>query len=89
MKRCIGSNSFTFLLQSFLLIAGILTFVRLTSFLFVNIMDELHAGATLQGGKYTIERMLGQGGFGITYLGTQAGLNRRVAIKERQCGFAR
>lgn len=45
-------------------------------------MDELHAGATLQGGKYTIERMLGQGGFGITYLGTQAGLNRRVAIKE-------
>ena len=45
-------------------------------------MDELHAGATLQGGKYTIERMLGQGGFGITYLGMQAGLNRRVAIKE-------
>lgn len=82
MKRCIGSNSFTFLLQSFLLIAGILTFVRLTSLLFVNIMDELYAGATLQGGKYTIERMLGQGGFGITYLGTQAGLNRRVAIKE-------
>lgn len=45
-------------------------------------MDELHAGATLQGGKYTIERMLGQGGFGITYLGTQAGLNRQIAIKE-------
>ena len=43
---------------------------------------ELKQGARLQGGKYTIERMLGQGGFGITYLGTQTGLGRRVAIKE-------
>ena len=43
---------------------------------------ELKQGARLQGGKYTIERMLGQGGFGITYLGTQTGLNRWVAIKE-------
>ena len=43
---------------------------------------ELRQGATLQGGKYTIERMLGQGGFGITYLGIQTGLGRRVAIKE-------
>ena len=37
---------------------------------------------TLQNGKYRIVRQLGQGGFGITYEGVQAGLNRRVAIKE-------
>lgn len=36
----------------------------------------------LQGGKYKIERMLAQGGFGITYLGIQCGLERKVAIKE-------
>lgn len=37
---------------------------------------------TLQNGKYRIVRVLGQGGFGITYEGVQTGLNRRVAIKE-------
>ena len=39
-------------------------------------------GKTLQNGKYRIVRVLGQGGFGITYEGVQTGLNRRVAIKE-------
>lgn len=32
--------------------------------------------------EYRIDRVLGQGGFGITYLATDAHLNARVAIKE-------
>lgn len=43
---------------------------------------HLQPDALLQGGKYKIERELGHGGFGITYLAVQIGLNRRVAIKE-------
>lgn len=45
-------------------------------------MQHLQPNATLQGGKYKIERVLGQGGFGITYLAVQEILNREVAIKE-------
>lgn len=44
--------------------------------------QELKCGALLQGGKYRIDGMLGQGGFGITYLATQTQLGRREAIKE-------
>src|SRR6185503_1218030 len=36
----------------------------------------------LMGGVYRIERVLGQGGFGITYLGRDTNLHRAVAIKE-------
>ena len=45
-------------------------------------MQQLQPNTTLQGGKYRIERVLGQGGFGITYLAIQVSLNRKVAIKE-------
>lgn len=45
-------------------------------------MQYLQPNTTLQGGKYRIERVLGKGGFGITYLATQTSLNRQVAIKE-------
>ena len=45
-------------------------------------MQHLQPNTTLQGGKYKIEKVLGQGGFGITYLATQISLNRKVAIKE-------
>ena len=43
---------------------------------------KLSIGTFLQGDKYRIDKVLGQGGFGITYLGTHVGLNRKVAIKE-------
>ena len=45
-------------------------------------MLHLQPNTTLQGGKYRIERVLGQGGFGITYLATQVSSIRQVAIKE-------
>ena len=45
-------------------------------------MQHLLPNTTLQGGKYRIERALGQGGFGITYLAEQTSLQRQVAIKE-------
>ena len=43
---------------------------------------NLRQGTLLKHGEYRIERELGHGGFGITYLATQVGLNRKVAIKE-------
>ena len=45
-------------------------------------MNQLGIDTVLQGGKYRIEKSLGQGGFGITYLAVQTLLNRKVAIKE-------
>lgn len=43
---------------------------------------NLHSGSLLQDGRYRIEKVLGQGGFGITYLGVQTSLDDKVAIKE-------
>ena len=43
---------------------------------------QLRVGAFLSDEKYRIEGILGQGGFGITYLAVQIGLNRKVAVKE-------
>ena len=43
---------------------------------------QLSEGAILQNGKYQIEKVLGQGGFGITYLAHQESLKRDVCIKE-------
>jgi serine/threonine protein kinase len=38
-------------------------------------------GKVLQGGKYTLDHMLGQGGFGITYKATHQYLGQTVVIK--------
>ena len=43
---------------------------------------NLKQGTSLKHGEYCIDRELGHGGFGVTYLATQIGLNRKVAIKE-------
>lgn len=43
---------------------------------------ELKQGSTLQGGKFRIIGVLGQGGFGITYLAEHTLLLKKVAIKE-------
>lgn len=43
---------------------------------------QLANGTLLQGGKYRIEKVLGHGGFGITYLANQCLLERQVCIKE-------
>ena len=37
---------------------------------------------TLLHGKYLVGRVLGRGGFAVTYLGMQTALGNRVAIKE-------
>ena len=45
-------------------------------------MQQLQPNTTLQGGKYRIVRVLGQGGFGITYVGYNTEFEETVAIKE-------
>ena len=45
-------------------------------------MQQLPKNSLLQGGKYKIEKVLGRGGFGITYQAIQEFLDRKVCIKE-------
>ena len=45
-------------------------------------MQQLTIGTLLHGGSYKIEKVLGQGSFGITYLAEHTNLGRKVAIKE-------
>src|SRR5579862_22393 len=47
-----------------------------------SMIDALPAGTKLQGGAFTVGKVLGQGGFGITYLGSDARTRQPVAIKE-------
>jgi len=43
---------------------------------------ELQSGTILCNGKYTIDKKIGEGGFGITYKAVQNGLGKIVCIKE-------
>lgn len=45
-------------------------------------MNSLQIGSTLQNNKYKIIKILGQGGFGITYLAVHSLLDKKVAVKE-------
>lgn len=47
----------------------------------INDQDKLSKGTILQS-RYQIVRVLGQGGFGITYEGLHIDLHKRIAIKE-------
>ena len=49
---------------------------------FTRVNGVLSPGACLASGEYRIQQPLGQGGFGITYQGTDTRLNRAVAVKE-------
>ncbi len=45
-------------------------------------MQQLTVGTLLYRGTYRIEKVLGQGSFGITYLAVHVNLGKKVAIKE-------
>jgi serine/threonine-protein kinase len=47
-----------------------------------QLIQELQPGTSLYGGKYVIEKKIGEGGFGITYKAVQRDLDRAVCIKE-------
>ncbi|MBL8209274.1 MAG: hypothetical protein JNK87_01105 [Bryobacterales bacterium] len=43
---------------------------------------HLPPGTSLQDGHYVVGKVLGHGGFGITYLGYDTHLQRKLAVKE-------
>jgi serine/threonine protein kinase len=47
-----------------------------------RVAGVLNPGVLLASGEYQVARVLGQGGFGITYQGVDTKLNRAVAVKE-------
>lgn len=47
-----------------------------------TVMNVLSHGTRLQNGAFVVGKVLGQGGFGITYHGADVSLRRYVAIKE-------
>jgi len=47
-----------------------------------SVLTTLPLGTKLYNNRYNVGKVLGQGGFGITYLGSDNLLKRRVAIKE-------
>lgn len=51
-------------------------------FTFMSVSVYLPVGTKLKGGTYTVGKVLGQGGFGITYMGSDTRFRRLVAIKE-------
>lgn len=48
----------------------------------LQVEGALPSGTSLHRGAFTVERVIGQGGFGITYAGHDKAKNRAVAIKE-------
>lgn len=50
--------------------------------------NALPIGHTLNNGRYRIERVLGEGGYGITYEAYDASLRKKVAVKEFFPAFA-
>ncbi len=47
----------------------------------LTMMSNWQAGTLLNNGRYTIERILGEGVFGITYLARDNQTNRKVVVK--------
>ncbi|MFB2891586.1 serine/threonine protein kinase [Aerosakkonemataceae cyanobacterium BLCC-F50] len=45
-------------------------------------LEILPSGTQLSDGEYIVDKVVGQGGFGITYFGNEPSLKRPVAIKE-------
>jgi len=48
----------------------------------IGLSFVLEVGTALSSGRYTLEQVLGQGGFGITYAARDHTLGREVAVKE-------